>query len=366
MDVLLQTKKLTHALTIVSRVVGKKESLPVLSCILFKTGKGGVTLQATNLESGISYFVPAKIEAEGTVAVPAVTILQLFKNAQGEQVKLSVDGGVLLIKTNNGSARIKTIPHEEFPYLTPPKEGTPFTLPRTALIEGIRSVSYAASVSTIRPEFSSVFITQKDDFLTFVSTDSFRLAEKKIKHQDPGGIPDTLIPAKNASDITYLLETIHEDSITCSITESQIHIETKDTSFMSRVIDAQFPDYESIIPKKPTTEALILKEDLSVLLQKARAFAGQEQYIQVHIYPQKKIYTATAQSDSIGEMDEQMEVAASGEDVDIKFNISYIHDALQSFGTDSVKMNFFGQGKPLVMQGAPNTGFTYLVMPLNR
>ena len=136
--------------------------------------------------------------------------------------------------------------------------------------------------------------------------------------------------------------------------------------FVSRVVDATFPNYKEIVPKSVATEATMLKADLSEMLRKARVFSGNDQHVGLHAYPQKKIFTATARSSDVGEMSDSIDAALSGDDLDINFHIGYLAECLSSIESDSVVLSFAGPGKPLVIRGVSDTSFMYLVMPLNR
>ena len=135
---------------------------------------------------------------------------------------------------------------------------------------------------------------------------------------------------------------------------------------VSRIVDAQFPNYKEIIPKKFTSEATILKSDFSEMLRKARVFSGNDMHVGLHLYPKKKIFTATARSADVGEMSDDIDAAISGEDLDINFHIGYLSDCLATIQSDSIVLSFAGLGRPLVIRGVSDGSFTYLVMPLNR
>lgn len=365
MKVVLHTQRLMEAVLLATQVIGKKESLPVLSCFLIEAFKNNIVIRATNLESGVEINIPARVSEPGVFAVPANIFLQTLKTIHTTETPIEYSNKNISIQTTSNTNNIHTLPHEEFPTLPIPKKGSRFSIPTKTLCGGIRSVVYAAASSTIRPEFSSVFITHKEEFLICVATDSFRLAEKKIPLSVKKTIPDILIPAKNSIDMLHLFEKNTEEA-GCIVADNQLHVLAGNTSFISRVVDATFPHYEDIIPKNKNTEAILLKEDFINTLQKARTFSGEAQHIGFHIYPQKKIFSTTAQHANIGSMSDFVEAAITGEDIDINFNIPLIQDCLQSITTDSVVLRFAGPNKPLVIKGVSDETFLYLVMPLNK
>ena len=102
------------------------------------------------------------------------------------------------------------------------------------------------------------------------------------------------------------------------------------------------------------------------MLRKARVFSGGDQRVGLHVYPKKKMFTATAQSSDVGEMSDFLEAALSGEDIDINFHVGYLSECLTSIPSDSITLGFSGIGKPLVIRGVSDQSLMYLVMPMNR
>lgn len=359
------TDKILHAIQTAERIVGKKESLPVLSCILLEVGKD-LVVRSTNLEAGIEIRVPGEVGEPGVVAVPASILSQTLRSVSGDKVVFMLEGGNLTIESRGSKTLIKGVPHEEFPAFSGSETGAGFEMARELLISALQAVSYAASASMIRPELGSVYVAAKDGQLTCVATDSFRLAEKTLVHSGGKGEYDVLIPLKHTQELIHVLERLSSETVTLSLDESQLLLVGDSLRFVSRIVDGTFPNYKEIIPKNFTTEVVVLKSDFAETLRKARVFAGSEQHVGFHIYPQKKVFDITAQSPTIGEMSDSLEAALQGEDIDVNFHIGYVADSLQSFQSDSIKLGFSGAGRPLVITGVSDTSFTYLVMPLNR
>ncbi|MFZ2555423.1 MAG: DNA polymerase III subunit beta [Minisyncoccia bacterium] len=359
-------EKILNAVLIAERIVGKKESLPVLACILLEVGKD-LAVRSTNLEAGVDISVPGEVGEKGILAVPASVLSQTLRAVSGDRVTLRAEGGNLLIEAQGSKTLIKAIPHDEFPGIVATKETSrSLELSRTLLLQALQSVSYAASTSMIRPELGSVSISVKDGKLTTVATDSFRLAEKTISDASGDGGDDVLIPLKHVQEIIHLLEKITSEKISLSIDDSQLLITADSLRFVSRIVDGSFPNYKEIIPKQFATEATILKGDFAEALRKARVFSGADQHVGFHVYPKKKVFDVTAQSAAIGEMSDSLEAAITGDDIDVNFHIGYIADCLQSIQSDSIVLSFAGPGKPVVIKGVSDATFMYLAMPLNR
>ncbi len=366
MKLLIPKQKLIDAIVLSEKITGKKESLPVLSCILLDAQKE-LIVRATNLEAGIEIRVPCEVEEPGILAVPATILSQTLRSMSGDKIALRSEEGNLFVESRGSKTLIKAVPHEEFPVLSSgdgDKEGT--AVSRERFLNGIRSVSYTASPSMIRPELGSVFVSLKASGMVCVATDSFRLAEKTIPGVVGKDTGDILIPLKHINELSYILERMDVEQVDVRVEDFQLVVSGGGARFVSRVVDANFPDYKTIIPKKSTTEATLLKGDLVDMLRKARVFSGNDQHVGLHIYPEKKIFSATARSAEVGEMSDNLDSALSGDDLDINFHIGYIADCLSSIQSDSILLSFAGPGRPLVIRGVGDASFMYLVMPLNR
>ena len=174
-------EKIKNGIAQTERITGKNLTLPVLNSILMVASGKSLKLRSTNLSLGIEVEIPAKIEEEGVLAVPGSVLNGIFSNiSQNENVFLESENENLLIKTKKSRTIIKCVSPDDFPTI-PGVSGTDFEIEAKKLTEGIKMVYYSSSVSNIKPEISSVFIYSTPDNLVFVSTDSFRLAEKKIK-----------------------------------------------------------------------------------------------------------------------------------------------------------------------------------------
>src|SRR3989344_1993551 len=360
-------EKILNAVVIAERIIGKKESLPILACVLIDAEKE-LSIRATNLEAGIEVRIPCEVSDGGRIAVPAGVLSQTLRSIGGDKVLFKTDEKNLVVESRGTRTLIKAIPHEEFPVLPGSAElDKGVTMSREALVHGLQAVSYAASPSMIRPELGSIYVSLTESGLTCVATDSFRLAEKKILRTEKGKKgSEILIPLKHALEIIHILEHSEAENLSLSADESQLVVSADGVRYVSRVIDGTFPNYTEILPKSFSAEATVLKNDFAEMLKKARVFSGGDQHVGLHVYPKQKVFTATAQSADVGEMSDSIDAAVSGEDIDINFHIGYLADCLPSVKSDSVTLFFSGAGKPLVIRGVSDASFMCLVMPLNR
>ncbi len=358
-------EKIKNAILQVEKITGKNLTLPVLGSILMVASEKTLKLRATNLSLGIEIEVPAKIEREGIVAVSGSTLVGIFSNFfQNENVIFENEDGNLLIKTKKNKIKVKGQSSDDFPTI-PTVNGETFEIEAKKLIEGIKSVYYSSSVSDIKPEISSVYIYLNDNNLVFVSTDSFRLAEKKIKIKSINEMPGILIPFKNIPEILRIFGEM-EDTIKVCFNKNQISFSAFGVYLTSRIIDGIFPDYKQIIPKEFKVEAVVLKQDLLNALKISNIFSDKFNQIDLNINPKEKVFELSSQNNDIGENKTFLDAAMKGENITLSFNYKYFLDCFQSITTDSVLIKLNQSSKPMVISGNSDNSFTYLIMPMNR
>lgn len=359
--------KIEKALNLTERATSKNPTLPILSCVLFEAKNNTLLVRATNLDIGIEVSVPVKVEKPGTVAIKGATLLGFLANTPpGNQLSLELSGNGVVVKTLGGEALLKTFPHEDFPETPKLSDGSGVVIDGSVLLNGIRSVFYGASISHIKPELASVVIYGEGKNLVFVSTDSFRLAEKKVAANATRDVVQTIIPIKNALELARVAEELQHEPVKLFLGKSQIAIEGKNIYFVSRVVDGLFPDYRQIIPKESKTEVVVLKDDLVRALKVATVFSDSFNQTTFLVNPARKKLELKAKNADVGEESTVLQAAISGEPVEISFNHRYFSDCLPSIPSDSVSISFSGANKPTVIRGVSDTSFVYIVMPMNR
>ena len=358
-------EEIRNIISQVERITGKNLTLPVLNSILLIASGKSLKLRSTNLSLGIEVEIPAKIEKEGIVAVSGSVLLGIFSNVfQNENILLEDIDGNLIIKTKKSKIKIKGQPHDDFPTI-PRVVGMSFDIEPKKIIDGIKSVYYSSSVSDIKPEISSVFLYTNEENLVFVSTDSFRLAEKKIKIKGLPEITGILIPFKNISEILRVFGESKSDIKVC-FNKNQISFSSEGIYLTSRVIDGVFPDYRQIIPKSSTANAVVLKQDLLNALKLSNIFSDKFNQVSLKITPKEKVFELSSANNDIGENKTYLDAAATGENVELGFNYKYFLDCFQSIYTDSVSIKFSGAASPIIVSPVGDNSFLYLIMPMNR
>ncbi len=349
-----------------SKLANKHLTLPVLSCVYLDVlNDNKLIVKSTNLDIGVEIELKVKTIEKGTIAVPASILLGVLSSIKEDDLVFETKDNNLKISSNKNSAIIKCMPHEDFPSIPKIKDLKIIKINCRDLILGFKSVWYSASNSNIKPELSSVYIYKGDNNLVFVSTDSFRLAEKRVNTKIATDFPQTLIPYRNVSEIIKLFEDYNGD-INIVFEKNQAAFTTENIYLVSRLIDGSFPDYKQIIPKTFSTTATILKEDLIDSIKTSNIFSDSLNQVKLKVDTKTKSLNIESKNNDVGEYYNSINASVSGENIELNFNSRYVIDCVQSIPSDSLTLSFGGIGKPLAINGATDKSFLYIVMPMNR
>ncbi|MDO8604122.1 MAG: DNA polymerase III subunit beta [bacterium] len=366
MNITCDRENLQKHIMSAERVTSKNSSLPILNSVLLITNNKNLIIRSTNLEVGVEFQIDADIKKEGKIAISGSLFSNILTNIPDEEkINISVINNICKISTKNKNITIKGLEADDFPTIPIINEGESFTIPSQNFIQNIKTVLMSAAVSDIKPEISSVFIYQKDKYLYFVSTDSFRLTEKKTEYKGEPFSQGIIIPIKNIIEIVKIFENINEN-ILFKITKNQISLISKTVYVTTRVIQGVYPDYEQILPKDNTTEVVVLKQDLINTLKLSSLFSDKFNKINFIINPQEKKFLINTKNTDIGETETSIIATLTGDPVEIALNGKHLFDCLNVIKEDSVIIQLNGGAKPAVIKGLGDQSFIYLTMPLTK
>lgn len=359
-----QSSHILPSAALASRFTGRG-SLPSLSTILIVADSNAVLLRATNLECGVEVSFPAKVTKSGTVAVSGAIFSGFMQNNSGKMITVELVDTLLKLESDRAKASLKTVSSDDFPTLPRVSGDLSFTIKAPDLIRLLKSVSFCAATSTVKPELQGVYVTGGTGKLTAAATDSFRLAEKTVPLKSRGSIAPLIVPARNIVELTRILEGAVSD-VVVYFNQNQLSTQIENVYYTTRLIDGSFPNYRQIIPKQFSTEAVVLREDFLQALKSLQLFS--DKFLQTSLAgnPKQKTLELSSRNSDVGEEQVALPSAVSGEEVRMNFNSRYLADGASALSGESLRLSFSGAGKPLVIKDASDESYLYLAMPMNR
>lgn len=364
------SENLAQGLSIVSKAVSAKGSLPVLSHVLLKTDEGRVLLGATDLEMGIVTWVGAKVEREGGVTVPARLLSELVSGLPPGKIEVSVDKGqTLRLTAPQAKSRLNGLDAGEFPPLPSSTGKRILNLSPSDFLKAVSQTSFAAARDESRPVLTGILVKGSGRQLCLVGVDGFRLAEKKLP------LPQTLeeavslvVPAPTLMEVARLgsRRAEGEEGIATTILpeQNQVLFDLGDIRVASRLLEGQFPDYEKIIPASFSSRAKLSTEEFLKAVRLASIFARDSARIVKLKLESESPLTVSAATSEVGESVSQVEAVVEGDPLEIAFNSKYLTDVLSNLGSEEVVFEAGGPLNPGTIKPADADDYLCVVMPV--
>ena len=357
-------ERLNKGLSIVSRIVGNRTTLPVLSNIHLESKGGVLKLSATDLEIGITTSIGAKVDEEGALTIPARLMSEFVSSNNDENINLVSSGTTLNLTSKRYEANIKGIDPAEYPALPEISKDFLIELTPADFSQAISEVIVACATDDTRPVLSGVYFKFEKDLLYLVATDSYRLAEKKV--EVPGSISDKefIVPSRTMQEVLRIASTMDNNlKVGISATENQVSFSMGETQIVSRLIEGAFPNYTQIIPTSFKATAEIDLKELSSAVKMASLFARQGgNNIKIKFTSNELIITSVA--DQVGDNVSKVSASISAESEEIAFNAKYISDILTVLPEKKLLFEVNDKFSAGVIKPEKAKDFVYIIMPL--
>lgn len=361
MKISVNQENLKRALTLSERATSRTAALPILNNILLRTENGRLKISATNLEVGVHCTIGAKVDKEGSVAIPAKTVSDFVASSPSGTLVLAVQNNKLSLRSESYETTILGFDAAEYPIIPKVGGGVVATMRPEDLKTALLSVIDAAAVSENRPELSGVFMVFEKDFVTMAATDSFRLAEHRTKVAGQR-TENVIVPRLTAQEVIRFCDHVSGEVI-IKVGENQIAFSGDDIEVVSRLIDGKYPDYRKIIPDKSTSRALISRGELEHAVRLASVFSSNISDILVSC--KDDLVRISAKNSAKGDARVSTKTTLKGEPFEVSLNHHYLSDGLKAVPGDDIVLEFTGPGSPFVIRMAEEPKNTlYLVMPL--
>jgi DNA polymerase-3 subunit beta len=375
MKVTVLQENLARGLGTVSKAVSPRSTLPVLANILIATDEGRLRLSATNLEMGITCWITARVDEEGSTTVPARTFADLVGTLPGDQVLLKLDPSTQTLNVRGGTSTndIKCIDSQEFPPMPVPDFEGAVQINVGDFREMIHQVAFAASSDEARPVLMGVLVQVDKDKLTMAAADGFRLSVRKAVLSTPAPNPvSAIVPAQALKELARVAGE-GEEPIYMVLPKGrgQVVFRVKDVEVVSQLIDGTFPDYQQIIPRSYKSRTLVSTSSLLKACKQAEIFAREGSNVarfniksaQGELQPSEVEISAT--SEETGKNETIVEATVDGGGLLIAFNVKFLREALEVIRTPNVALETSAPNAPGVVKPVGDDQFLHVIMPMH-
>ena len=373
MRLLCLQENLNKGLSIVSRAVPSRTTLPVTQNVLITTDNGKIKLVTTNLEIAISTWVGAQIEDGGSVAVPAKLLSELVSSLPSEQISISNSNNSTGIEINcdKFNSQVNGTNPDDFPPIPTVNADVVATIDSKVFQDAITRVSVAAATDESRPVLTGIKMELDGDNFTLAGADGFRLAVFKGKLLEKISEKyDFILPSRSLQEINRIIVD-QDEPITFSVTPSknQAMFKLSNVEIVTQLVQGTFPNYSQLIPESFQTRTEVPVEEFQRAAKTASVFARDGSGIlRLHINssdnenPEKLLILS--RSEEVGENESQIEAKVEGEDSKIAFNSKYLTDVLSVIKEEKVVIETTSPSSPGVIKPLGQENYIHVVMPM--
>ncbi|MBK15408.1 MAG: DNA polymerase III subunit beta [Chloroflexi bacterium] len=373
MRLLCLQENLNKGLSIVSRAVPARTTLPVTQNVLITTDNGKIKLVTTNLEIAISTWVGAQIEDGGSVAVPAKLLSELVSSLPSEQISISNSNNSTGIEINcdKFNSQVNGTNPDDFPPIPTVNADVVATIDSKVFQDAITRVSVAAATDESRPVLTGIKMELDGDNFTLAGADGFRLAVFKGKLLEKISEKyDFILPSRSLQEINRIIVD-QDEPITFSVTPSknQAMFKLSNVEIVTQLVQGTFPNYSQLIPESFQTRTEVPVEEFQRAAKTASVFARDGSGIlRLHINspgnenPEK--LSILSRSEEVGENESQIEAKVEGEDSKIAFNSKYLTDVLSVIKEEKVVIETTSPSSPGVIKPLGQENYIHVVMPM--
>jgi DNA polymerase III subunit beta len=352
--------ELASGLQLVSRAASSRGTVQVLGGVGIRATEGLLELEATDMELSLRTTVPANVEGEGALVVPAKLLGDIVRLLPAGEVTLAhaAEEGAATIQAGSYSSRLNVFAAEDFPRL--PSVDVPLQeVDATALLDTVQRVSRAASRDESRPVLTGILAQFQGSKLTMAATDSYRMSVKETELENGGPELEAIIPARALDELVRIAA--GAERIQLGINENHVIFGTGQAWLTTRRIDGQFPNVQQLRPESFEVELELNRAELLDVVRRAAVMAQRNTPLRLRF--EEGELTISAQSQDVGETRESLALRYSGEPLEIGFNAEFLREGLESVTADEVKLELINPLRPGLIS-ADGDSFWYLIMPI--
>lgn len=365
MEIIVQREALLRPLQALSSVVEKKQTLPILSNALLVVKNNQLLITGTDLEIELVGFVPLeKMLSEGSTTVSARKLFDICRTLpEGASLKLSLENNHLKVTAADSSFKVNTLSPQDFPSLEEANYPTQFTLKQHIFKDLLTKTYFSMGQQDVRHYLNGAFLDISNHQIKCVAADGHRLALSTINDDSIGQVEArVIIPRKSVLEMIRLLVNEDDQSASIHIGDNRFCVMTKDFIFTTKLINAQYPDYNRLIPKGQTV-AIGDREAIKQALTRASILSN-EKFRGVRFQLDSNKLVITANNADQEHAEEAVSLTYPGDKMEIGFNVAYLLDIVSSIASKTIRCVFTDPNNGVLIEPDEDEQSMYVVMPM--
>jgi DNA polymerase-3 subunit beta len=363
MKLTAEREKLLVPLQAVIGVVERRQTMPVLANVLLGVGQGRLSITATDLEVELVATTEVTVQQGGDITVPGRKLLDILRALPEKTgVTITVEGEKLVIRAGRSRFSLSTLPATEFPVIDDINSQQTVQITRKDLLRLLEKTHFSMAQQDVRYYLNGMLLEIEGQTLRAVATDGHRLAlcEASLAGKAESE-QQVIVPRKGVLELQRVLT--EEGSADIAIGTNHVRAQIGDVRFTSKLIDGRFPEYSRVIPAAAAAPIRADRDILRQALQRT-AILSNEKYRGIRVTVKKNMITVQAHNPEQEEAEEEIEVAYTGGDLEVGFNVNYLLDALAAIDGQEVELGLTDSNSSCLIRSPGNASARYVVMPM--
>ncbi|MCU0768646.1 MAG: DNA polymerase III subunit beta [Burkholderiaceae bacterium] len=356
---------LLKPLQVVSGIVERRQTLPILANVLVRKDGEQVSFTATDLE--IQIQTQAAIGSGRDAAATTVSarkLVDILRALPEADVTLSLSGKKLTVQSGRSRFNLQTMAAEEYPSVAAAEYTADFQLPAGTLKHLLAMVHYAMAAQDIRYYLNGMLLVVDGKTVRAVATDGHRLALCEVaKDGAASGRIEAIVPRKTIHELSRLLPDSADEPVRVQMAATQVKFSFGGIELISKLVEGKFPDYTKVIPSGNTRHFLVNRELLSAALQRA-AILTTDKFKGVRMVMGTGSLKINSTNSDQEDAQEELEIDYAGDGLDIGFNVTYLLDVLANLRSEQVGFSLGDALGSALITMPDSDRFKYVVMPM--
>lgn len=365
MNIKIDRAALLPTLTLVSSVVEKRQTLPILANLFFGMEDGRLTMVGTDLEVEISESLDNVSGDNGSFTVSTRKVLDICRMLPDDAViNFKSDGEKVIVTSGRSRYTLKVLPADEFPRIEASNWEERFKIKDVNLKSLLDKTAFAMAVQDVRYYLNGILFELGQNSLRAIATDGHRLAQSEESIElSVDALRQIIVPRKAVGEISRFVGAGDDQDITVEISKNHLRLSRGNTALITKLIDGKFPEFKGVLETKMSANIAINRSEFIETLTRA-AVLTTDRFKGVKIQLSDGTLSVTANNPEQEEALEEMAIDYSGDTIETGYNVSYLTDAAKVISGDSVNMNFQGNDGICILNQPGDDVSVWLVMPM--
>ncbi len=356
---------LVKEIAIAQEIISSRNTMSILSNVLLDVSDKLLTIKATDLKVSFQTQIEVDKKASGSITVFCDKLLGVLRSLPEGEIEIKLEDDLMVYIRpvfQKIDFKLKSVPSDKYPEIKEIPDESYFHIPQSDLLDMISKTLFAVSSDETRYFMNGVFLENSDNQLIMVATDGRRLSYigKTVDSEIPE-FKGVIIPPKILNLIKKLAP--GEGNISLAIDNSIIFARFNQHRISSNLIDAQFPNYQRVIPEKQEHKLVIERGSLQAALRRVSLLV-EEKSRRIHLSIEPSNLIVNSSEGEIGSAKEEIPCEYDGPEMTIAANYLYLLDPIRESEEEQVCLEFTEPDKAVTLRPVPEKDYFHIVMPM--